>query len=59
MNRKTALQIIQSEFAQYGSCTKTAMRAYIENNVSKKAFDGAAKKGLKIFKRRQSNEISI
>ena len=49
MKRKIALEYIRIEFAKNGECTDSAMRYFIENRISRKAFDEAAQKGLKIY----------
>ena len=54
MKRKIALEYIRIEFAKNGECTDIAMRYFIENRISKKAFDEAAQKGLKIYNKMRS-----
>jgi len=47
--RKTALEIIRIEYAKYGCSTVTALRAYVENRISNKAYQEAIDVGMKTY----------
>ena len=49
MKRKIALEYIRIEFAKNGECTNSAMRYFVENRISRKAFDEAAQEGLRVY----------
>lgn len=49
--RKIALQVIVAEVAQTGKAGKCALRAYVENRVSRDAFDEACRIGQRIYQR--------
>jgi hypothetical protein len=53
VKRKDALTIIRAEVAEEGRMTQRAMRAYVENRVSRKSFDDACRQGMAIWTRRQ------
>ena len=48
MTRKLALAIIVAEVAQHGCATREAIRAYIENRVSRESFNKACRQGMRI-----------
>lgn len=50
--RQSIINKIICDVSENGDITKYSMTLYVENRISKKAFDEAVKKGLKIFKRR-------
>lgn len=49
--RQIALTKIRVEVAREGRMTREAMRAYIENRVSRQAFDEACRQGMAIFEK--------
>ena len=51
--RETALEIIRIEYAKYGCSTVIAMRAYVENHISAKAYKEAIDRGLKTYNTQQ------
>ena len=51
MTRKQALAVIVADVAQHGEATKTAIRVYVENRLSRKAFNEAIKIGLNIYRK--------
>lgn len=53
MKRKDALTIVRAEIAENGRATQRAIRAYVENRVSRKSFDEACRQGMAIWTRRQ------
>lgn len=52
--RETALEVIRIEYAKHGEETRESMRAYVENRISFDARLEAVKRGLKIFRFRES-----
>ncbi len=51
--RKTALEVIRIEFAKYGVATDVSTRAYIENRISRSAYDDAAQSGLRTYNQKK------
>lgn len=51
--RKTALEVIRIEFAKYGVATDVSTRAYIENRISRSAYDEAAQSGLRTYNQKK------
>jgi len=51
--RKTALEIIRTEFAMHGVATERSTRAYIENRISSDAYDEAARSGLRTYNQKK------
>ena len=51
MKRKQALAVIVADVAQYGVAGKTSIRVYVENRISKKAFNDAIRTGLSIYRK--------
>ncbi len=47
--REHALATIRAEVAETGEVTFFAMRAYVENRISRKAFNEAVAQGMKAF----------
>lgn len=47
--REIALTTIRVEVAREGRMTQAAMRAYVENRISRAAFDEACRKGMRQF----------
>lgn len=56
MNREQALETIRIELATYGYWTREALRAFIENRVSRKAADKAAQEGRQQYERMHPEE---
>lgn len=55
MNRRElALRVITAEVAETGKAGKCAIRAYVENRVSREAFNKACAVGLAIYERRNA-----
>lgn len=53
MTRKQALHLIRVEFAQNGpTATREALRYYVENRISREAFNQVAAEGIAIYNRR-------
>lgn len=50
MKRKTALEIIKTEFAEHGKETAASTRAYVENQIGFAAYMEARRTGLNIYK---------
>ena len=46
MKRDQALEIIRTEVAKHGKINGTAMMIYIENRISKQAYDKAVNDGF-------------
>lgn len=51
--RKQVLTQIIAEVAKAGSSTAKAVRLYVENRISKKAFDDAIKEGIALYKKQK------
>ena len=51
--RETALEIIRTEYVKYGKSTLRSIRAFIENRISKKAYDDAVWSGMLTFNARR------
>lgn len=49
--RQMALSLIRAEVAREGRMTQQAMRAYVENRISRQAFDEACRAGMRIFEK--------
>ena len=43
----------RTEIAENGRATQRAVRAYVENRVSRKSFDDACRQGMAIWTKRQ------
>lgn len=57
--RKLALDRIRQEFYENGSiATSIAIRLYVENRISHRAFQQAAKEGLKLRNRNKKGNIA-
>lgn len=56
--RKIALQVIVAEVAQTGVAGRSALRAYVENRVSRQSFDEACRIGRMIFERGQAKQAA-
>ena len=54
MKRKIALDLIMWDYAKNGKDSGDATRIYIENKISRQVYNEQAKKGLEIFKNKQS-----
>lgn len=54
--RDVALQMIRIDVAQHGRVTAEGLRAFLENRVSREAFNSACVQGLLQYQRRQAGE---
>ena len=54
MKRKQALAVIVADVAQHGEATKTAIRVYVENRISRQAFNEAIRIGLAVYRKGDS-----
>ena len=57
MTKKAALTFIKAEVATYGIITALATRCYVENRISKEAFNRAVKIGWEIFNLNKKNTL--
>ena len=51
--RKLAIQVIVADVAQHGKAGQSALRAYVENRVSRDTFNKACQLGMQIYERGQ------
>lgn len=51
--RGAILEHIRVEFAMHGKSTAFALRLYIENRISRAAFNDAARRGMAAYNARQ------
>ena len=56
MTRKQALAVIVADVAQHGIAGKSAIRAFIENRLSRASFDQACNIGRQIYERGQAQQ---
>ena len=56
--RETALELIRIEVAKEGKATHYAIRHYVENRISRDAFNEAVRQGLKQYEAREEARIN-
>lgn len=49
MKRKQAIAVIVADVAQHGIAGKAALRAFVENRISRAAFNEAVAHGLHLY----------
>jgi hypothetical protein len=59
MKRADALTVIFAELAEHGKATQRALRAYIENRVSRAAFNEACQRGLRFYEKAQAERAAL
>jgi hypothetical protein len=59
MRREDALTVIYAELAEHGHATQRALRAYIENRVSRSAFNAACQRGLRFYQLAQAERAKV